>query len=173
MKPYKFLQQEDKFLCLPACLQMVLDRNSLEFDSQIKILEECGNNIRKINTIDNFFRLKQYPLHCLDFIFTRSFCRDFDELTKEALNLDCDILVGYAYENLYNTLKKADHVSILKNYNKKTKPNTTLIDPAVDPDGVVYCNFDELIKSMFTADDGFHIIHKDKNLLERLRNKYH
>jgi len=172
MKTYNFIQQEEKDYCVPACLQMVLDRNGLKFDSQKKIIEECGNKIHLKDTFDNYLKMKGYKMHCINFLVNQSLSRDFDILTREALSLDCDIIVGYAYEKLHHSHNEANHVSILNEYNKKIKPSVTLIDPNVHPDGVVYCEFDELIKSMFEIGNGFHIIHKDKSILETLKDKY-
>lgn len=171
MKTYKFRQQEDKYYCVPACLQMVLDRNGIKFDSQKKIIEECGNKIHIKDTLNNYFEIKNYNLHCIDFLVNQSFSREFESLTREALELDCDIIVGCALESLNRPKNKVYHVSIVYLYNHK-EPDTILIDPDVSPDGLVSCDFKNLIRAMFNAEDGFHIIHKDKKVLERIRNKY-
>lgn len=169
---YKFLPQKEPNYCVPACLQMILEKNKLKYDSQKRILEICGKNIEKPNTINNYFKSENYPLHCFDFLVNQSFFREFEELTKEALKLNCDILVGYAYESLHDTSNEANHVSILYKYNKTNKLDTTLIDPSVPIDGIVHCDFNKLQHAIFEVEDGFHIIHKNQKVLRRLSEKY-
>lgn len=172
MRKYKFIRQEEKDYCIPACLQIILEKNNLRYDTQKSILESCGKNIEKPNTIDNYFKSKNYPLDCFDFSVKQSFFREFEELTKEALKLNCDILVSYAYEVLNSTINKADHVSILYTYGKSTKPDTILIDPSVPPDGIVHCDFNKLRRAIFEVNGAFHIMHKNKKILEKLAEKY-
>ncbi len=172
MKKYTFITQEDPHYCLPACLQMILEENNYQYDSQEKILKECGDEIRN-NNIEKYLKTKNYPLHSEDFLVNQSLSRDFDKLVEEALNQNCDILVGYAFDKLHNTEKEGNHVSILYDYEfNNDDDNTILIDPNVKHNGIVHCNFDNLVRAMFTVSGGFHIIHPSQKILEQLREYF-
>jgi hypothetical protein len=171
MKNYRFIAQEQEHYCVPACLQMVLDRHSLQFDSQEQILADCTDRIREPGTIARYLCSKRYPLHCIDMPVNQSFSREFNSLADHALASGCDIIVGYAWDKLHNTQSRGDHVSLLVNCQRQ-HPEITLIDPAKAPDGIFHTDLPGLVHAMFEVGDGFHLMHRHWQVLEKIARDY-
>lgn len=165
MRQYEHIPQENDFYCVPACLQMILKSRGLAFDSQKQIMTECGNKLHIKDEFETYLRNKKIPLHCHEFSVRESSGRDFDSFVDDALKNDCDILVTYAFEELYKTPNKGNHASLLLSHGIQC---ATLIDPDSKTKNPAQVSFDDLIRAMFVAYGGFHCFHQDKNVLERI-----
>jgi hypothetical protein len=166
---YTHIPQEDPHYCVPASLQMVLQSRGIPFDSQQKIYSELGgkgpSGVKLTEGgLEKHFKEKGMPLHCVDFMADKSFCRDFDSFADAVLSSGGDILVNYAVEELYDTEKEANHVSLVI---ARRRLNLVLLDPAGKKEEVVV-PFSKFERAIFKAGGGFHCMHPDPTYFKKL-----
>jgi hypothetical protein len=167
------LQESDRF-CVPACLQIILKRREIPFDSQIKIFDEFGEKGSsglklKKDELDKYFISKNIPLCALSFPISESFFRDYDFFTREALSLNCDIITTYAYDKLHKTPGEGNHASLVIH---STATSFLLLDPDSKTNKSYSVSIDDLVNAMHVVSGGFHCVNEDLDLLKRLNKNW-
>ena len=170
---YTFIAQERDNYCVSACLQMILLKRELAYQNQPQIHNELKGNAEGValngKSLENFIRSNNYFLHCLELPVRYSQLKEFEELVKQGLDKECDILVGVAYEQLTSTTKEINHAILIEEYNSHSN-EVSLIDPARELG--IKCPFSTLIRSLFISNNAFYFFHSDNETLKRIKEKY-
>lgn len=131
---YKLIKQE-QYYCVPRCLQMILDRYKLKFDSQEDIGKELGFIItedykgtriqEQEYSISNYFDKHNLPL-----TFEYFYLTDYEEVKKFLIeNKDNDIIVCYKRGVMFNKILKGGHATLIEKFENE---NVTLVYPEDD-----------------------------------------
>jgi len=128
---YKLIKQEP-YCCVPRCLQMILDKHNIPYDSQMKIAKELGlRNDEEWNgtqtwkeeySIYNYFKKHSIPLS-----FEYLFILNYDDV-EIFLNKhkDDDIIVCYKRGIMFGKNLEGGHAAIIEKIEDDT---VTLIYP--------------------------------------------
>lgn len=128
---YRLIKQEPYF-CVPRCLQMILDRNNIPYDSQSEIAKELGfRNDEKYKgtqvqkeeySIDNYLKRHKIPL-TYKYIYNLNY-----KEVKELLNKhkDDDIVACYKRGIMFGKNLEGGHATIIE---KVKNDIVTLIYP--------------------------------------------
>ena len=148
---YEKIKQNNNYTCAPACLQMILKRNNIRYDTQEEIGYDLGlivpekdkHLFKKVRTgkkpiagygtqvqeekysINNYFIKNKIPLN-----YECQYIDDY-ERTKEFLfdNKNNDIMICLDYGVLYDKNYTGGHLVVIDNINNEL---VTLIDPYRD-----------------------------------------
>ena len=125
---YKLIKQEP-YCCVPRCLQMILDRNNIDYDTQINIAKELGfkdNQGTQVQnrkySIDKYLKKHNIPLN-FKYVFNLNYNEVINLLNKHKND---DIVVCYKRGIMFGKDLDGGHATIIE---KIDDDKVTLIYP--------------------------------------------
>ena len=179
---------EKPYCCVPAVLQMIQERRSLEFDSQDEIGYQLGlivprekahlfskvrtgrmpkagwgtQTSKKRYSVDNYFAKYDLPLKLT--IYSSQNVENVAEFVTQNLVNDNDIIICYNSQLLFGD-GDTEHVSLIQEFDSEND-EVTIVDPAIGVAKIKKVKFSRLIQVLNSHETsklaGFWIVSRTK-----------
>jgi hypothetical protein len=171
----------ERFMCVPACINMILRRRNLPTLSQESIareldlvvpLELAGRHpwarlsdkeadwgVHPQTTqasLSSFFHRHCLPIQELFYRPSSIFGRDYADFIATNLALDNDLIVGYDYASVFGAGSHAGHVSLVVGVERE-RDLIHLVDPE-QPTAQLTASLEGIVKGSEARRDGFWVI---------------